>query len=157
MISNPVSYVRGLVGTALTWGVLWSAFNTLVVFARWLPTPPEGMTRSRMAVSILTNQSVSALIWGTVIGALFSIALTVAAARWPSTQPLGPRRLSWIGAVVGLGLGVSMIRVGSWFEIGGVAVISLASAGVGAFLGSIGERAQRKLVAETMVPQIPSA
>ena len=157
MISNPVSYVRGLVGTALTWGVLWSALNTLVLFARWLPTPPEYTTRSRMAVSILTNQSVSALIWGCVIGALFSIALTLATAHWPSRKPLGSRRLSWLGAAVGLGLGVSMIRMGSWFEIGAVAVISIASAGVGAILGAIGERAQRKLVADTTVPQIPSA
>lgn len=157
MISNPVGYARGLVGTALTWGALWSALNTIVLFARWLPTPPENATRSQMAVSILTNQSVGAIIWGTVLGALFSIALTVAAARWPSLLPLGTRRLSWIGAAVGLGLGVSMLRVGSWFEIGAAAVISLASAGVGAFFGSIGERAQRRLVAETTVPQFPSA
>ena len=73
MISNPVGYARGLVGTALTWGALWSALNTIALFARWLPTPPEYTTRSQMAVSILTNQSVSALIWGTVLGALFSI------------------------------------------------------------------------------------
>ncbi len=63
MISNPVAYIRGVVGTALMWGVLWSALNTIVLFAQWLPALPEYTTRSRMAVSILTNQSVSALIW----------------------------------------------------------------------------------------------
>lgn len=157
MISNPVAYIRGVVGTALMWGVLWSALNTIVLFAQWLPTPPEYTTRSRMAVSILTDQSVSALIWGTVLGVLFSVPLTIAVARWPSTQPLGPRRLRWIGAVVGLGLGASVAQVGSWFELAAAAVVSLASAGVGALLGSIAERAQRKLVAETIVPRIPSA
>lgn len=64
------------------------------------------------AVSMLANQSVSALIWGTILGALFGVALTGVAARWPSVQLFGPRRLRWIGAVVGLGLGASIVRVG---------------------------------------------
>lgn len=156
ILSNLARYIRGLVGTALTWGVVWSAVNTLVLFAKWLPTPPEYTTRSRMALSILTNQSVSALIWGTVLGAIFSVALTSVAARWPSAAPLGQRRLTWIGAVVGLGLGASVVRVGSWFELGAIAVISLASAGVGALLGAIAERAQRKMLAESIVPRLPS-
>lgn len=156
ILSNLARYIRGLVGTALTWGVVWSAVNTLALFAKWLPNPPEYTTRSRMALSILTNQSVSALIWGTVLGAIFSVALTRVAARWPSAAPLGQRRLTWIGGVVGLGLGASMVRLGSWFELGAIAVISLASAGVGALLGAIAERAQRKMLAESIVPRLPS-
>lgn len=157
MISNPIQYIRGVIGTALTWGALWSALNTIVLFARWLPTPPEDTTRARMALAILTNQSVSAMILGTVLGALFSVTLTIAAARWPSTQPLRPRRLGWVGAVVGLGLGVSMVRMGSWFEVGATAVVALTSAGVGALFGSIAARAQHRLMAETTAPRIPSA
>lgn len=156
MISNRVRYLRGVVGTALTWGALWATLNTIVLFMRWLPAPPEYTTRGRMVVSILTNQSVSALLWGTVLGALFSVAISSGAMRWPSTRPLNTRRLTWVGAVVGLGLGASLVQLGSWFEILGIAALSLASAGVGALLGSIAQRAQRKLAAESTMPRITS-
>lgn len=157
MTSNRVDYIRGIVGTALTWGLLWSALNTIMLFARWLPTPPEHISRGRMAVAILANQSVNALLWGTVLGALFSVTLTYAAARWPSERPLDSRRLAWVGAVAGLGLSVSVVHFGSWFEIAATVVISVVSAGVGALLGSIAERAQRKVEAGSTAARIASA
>jgi hypothetical protein len=165
MLKNPMRFVRGLVGTALTWGVAWSALQTAVLFVRWLPNPPEGVTPSRVAVAILGNQSVRALVWGTVLGALFSCAVAVTAQRWPN-RALQPGRLARLGGIVGLGLGALLGGAGAAANGSAellvppaIAVVatSLLGAGLGGLLGYLAARSRRTIGGESMRSSLPRA
>ena len=142
-------FIRGLIGTSLTWGVVWSALNTVVLFARYLPEPPNGATRAQMAVSILSIQSKSALISGCVYGALFALLFAFVARRWPAVDQLRFARLTLVGVVVGFGLPSVVEGFGSFLNIAGIALSASAGAGIGA--------AFARLARETPQPTISIA
>lgn len=163
MLKNPMRFVRGLVGTALTWGVAWSALQTAVLFVRRLPNPPEGVTPGRVAVAILGNQSVRALVWGTVLGALFSFAVALMAQRWPN-RALQPGRLARIGGIVGLGLGALLGGAGAWADGNAellvppaiaVAAIAATGAGLGGLLGYLAAKARQAIGRESTSSSLP--
>lgn len=162
-IMNPMRFVRGLVGAALTWGVAWSALQTAVLFLRWLPNPPEGVSAGRMAVAILGNQSVKALVWGTVLGALFSFAVALTARRWPN-RALQPGRLARIGGAVGLGLGALLGGAGAWADGNAellvppaiaVAAIAATGAGLGGLLGYLAAKSRQAIGRESTPSSLP--
>jgi hypothetical protein len=138
--------------------MLWAALNTVVLFARFLPVPPSGATRMQMTVSILANQSRSALIWGCVYGALFSVLLAFAARRWPAINHLRAARLTTIGAVIGLALPSVLVGFGSLLNITGIVLSGMAGAGIGALFAQIAAQSRPAAIGDSSTAaQLPSA
>lgn len=154
--TKPFRFARGLLGISLAWGVAWAAFNAAILFVRWLPSPPEGISRERMAFLILTNQSKSALIWGCVYGALFASLLAVVSRRWPAPDQLRIARLTSLGAVVGLALPTVFLGFGSLLNVAAIGLSGVVGAGLGAALATLARRSSVAQVTSSQHTRLPS-
>ena len=91
--------IRGLLGTALTWGAVGALVGALIFTVRYQPwsTPPERWER---AIRLLGMFLGAGGLWGAACGLAFGVVLLVAARRHRFDQLSAARFMLW-GAVAG--------------------------------------------------------
>ena len=104
--------IRGVLGTAVTWGIAWPLLS-LPTFYRFLSDPPPGIGRFDMAVSILTHSTRDAFLMGGACGAVFALVLFAASRRVRSLQAISIPRAALIGAAAGLAIPLLATGAGS--------------------------------------------
>lgn len=150
-------FFRGLIGTTLTWGIAWSSFHTVVSLARGLPTPPDGVSRAKLAYLTLRYQSPTTFFWGCVLGVAFSLFVAAAARRWPTGAPLRSSRLITLGAAAGLAVPSLFVGLGSLLNITAIALCSLTGAGIGAVIARTARLDASQSLQSFDHPELPSA
>lgn len=113
-----VRRIRGIVGAALIWAVLWLPLGVLAGILRYSLAPPNDLVADITApperppaFPIIADTAVAFMVWGAVVGVLFALVL-IGAERKRTIDELRPRRLAIWGALsaVGLPLSVSLIE-----------------------------------------------
>ena len=149
-------FLRGLAGTTLTWGLAWCALHTVIALARGLQTPPDGVSRAKLAFLTLRYQAPTTFFWGCVLGVAFSLLVAAAARRWPTTAPLRSSRLIALGAAAGFAVPTLFVGLGSLLNIAAIALCSLTGAGIGAILARTVRRDASQSLKSADHHQLPS-
>jgi len=91
--------IRGLVGTALMWGVVGAAVGVGAFLIRYRPWPPSAIHWSRALVVFGMWESAAAM-WGIACGLAFGLVL-LASERTRHFSQLSTRRVTLWGALAG--------------------------------------------------------
>lgn len=143
--------IRGALGTAATWAVVWSAIAVLLRLVRTLTAGRE-VSLQELLVDHLIPAWQYGFFYGSVLGASFALLLFLLGSKARSLHNLSMRGVGIAGAAVACGL--------HWWVIGGPAldpylVISLAlGAGSGTGTLAMAWRAER-LISSAAYARLP--
>lgn len=156
MQSSRFRFLRGLIGTSLTWGLAWSALNTGLKLARGLLTVPEGESRAERVYVTLRYVTPAAFFWGCLFGIAFSLLVAAAARRWPTAAPLQNARLTAFGALAGLAVSSIAVGFGSLLHLTGIAVCGVIGAGFGAAFAHVARPKASQSIDSSDLSKLPS-
>ena len=132
--------VRGLLGTALTWGTVGALIGGSMFLVRYLPRPLSAIDWDRALVLMGAFVGGGAL-WGSVCGLAFGVAVW-SLGRRSSFQQMSVRRFTLWGAVAGsvfpLLIYTPAVLMRGWF--GAIPLFSMLT-GISAMAGAVCARA----------------
>jgi hypothetical protein len=109
--------LRGVLGAALIWAVLWIPLGVAVGVIWYARTPPYDLITDvnappqyPPALPIVAQETLAFMIWGAVVGIFFAVIL-LAAERRRTIHELSTRRFAAWGVVAALALPVVLIGI----------------------------------------------
>ena len=109
--------LRGVLGAALIWAVLWIPLGVAVGLVRYARTPPYDLITDvnappqyPPAFPIVARETLAFMIWGAIVGLFFAVIL-LAAERRRTIHELSTRRFAIWGVVAALGFPVVLIGI----------------------------------------------
>ena len=107
MATKMLRVIRGVVGTAVMWGLAWSALS-IQTLLHFLNSPPSGMSGFHAVVTLGGPAWVSCFSLGALAGAAFATLLAVTSRRVANFRGITLTRAGVLGACTTVGLMVAI-------------------------------------------------